>query len=95
MTCPVNVSLSGGYPDGRTRRRGQEPAEPPQVRGIFVGFFRQYYRDPRWGDDTTEDGSGRFGGDGYQSCGRTLPIFDSENPSYLSTGRKVFFLFVR
>ena len=20
MTCPVNVSLSGGYPDGRTRR---------------------------------------------------------------------------
>ena len=34
MTCPVNVSLSGGYPDGRTRRRGQEPAEPPQVRGI-------------------------------------------------------------
>ena len=45
MTCPVNVSLSGGYPDGRTRRRGQEPAEPPQVRGISVGF-RQYYRDP-------------------------------------------------
>ena len=38
MTCPVNVSLSGGYPDGRTRRRGQEPAEPPQVRGISVGF---------------------------------------------------------
>jgi hypothetical protein len=30
MTCPVNVSPSGGYPDGRTRRRGQEPAEPPQ-----------------------------------------------------------------
>ena len=38
MTCPVNVSLSGGYPDGRTRRRGQEPAEPPQVGGISVGF---------------------------------------------------------
>ena len=38
MTCPVNVSLSGGYPDGRTRRRGQEPAEPPQVRGTSVGF---------------------------------------------------------
>ena len=38
MTCPVNVSLSGGYPDGRTRRRDQEPAEPPQVRGISVGF---------------------------------------------------------
>ena len=36
MTCPVNVSPSGGYPDGRTRRRGQEPAEPPQVRGISV-----------------------------------------------------------
>ena len=27
-----------GYPDGRTRRRGQEPAEPPQVNGISVGF---------------------------------------------------------
>jgi len=38
MTCPVNVSLNGGYPDVRTRRRGQEPAEPPQVRGISVGF---------------------------------------------------------
>jgi len=38
MTCPVNVSLSGSYPDGRARRRGQEPAEPPQVRGISVGF---------------------------------------------------------
>ena len=24
MTCPVNVSLSGGYPDGRTRRRGMK-----------------------------------------------------------------------
>jgi hypothetical protein len=31
MTCPVNVSPSGGYPDGRTRRRGQDPAEPLQV----------------------------------------------------------------
>ena len=38
MTCPVNVSLSGGYPDGRTWRRGQEHAESPQVRGISVGF---------------------------------------------------------
>ena len=38
MTCPVNVSLSGGYPDGRTRRWDQEPAEPAQVRGISVGF---------------------------------------------------------
>src|SRR5271166_3080510 len=38
MTCPVNVSLSGGYPDVRTRRRGQEPVEPPQVRAISVGF---------------------------------------------------------
>ncbi len=38
MICPVNVSLSGGYPDGRTRCRGQEPAEPPQVRGVSVGF---------------------------------------------------------
>ena len=46
MTCPVNVSLNGGYPDGRTRRRVQEPAEPPQVRDISVGF-RQYYRDPQ------------------------------------------------
>ena len=34
----MKVSLNGGYPDGRTRRRGQEPAEPPQVRGISVGF---------------------------------------------------------
>jgi hypothetical protein len=25
MTCPVNVSLSGGYPDGRTRRRAKNP----------------------------------------------------------------------
>jgi len=25
MTCPVNVSLSGGYPDGRTRRRAKTP----------------------------------------------------------------------
>ena len=30
MTCPVNVSLSGGLSGRRTRRRGQEPAEPPQ-----------------------------------------------------------------
>ena len=28
----------GGYPDGRPGRRGQELAEPPQVRGISVGF---------------------------------------------------------
>jgi hypothetical protein len=40
----VSYDLSGerlterGYPDGRTRRRGQEPAEPPQVRGISAGF---------------------------------------------------------
>ena len=38
MTCPVNVSLSGGYPDGRARCRGQEPAGPSQVTGISVGF---------------------------------------------------------
>ena len=25
MTCPVNVSPSGGYPDGRTRRRAKNP----------------------------------------------------------------------
>jgi hypothetical protein len=44
----VNVSLSGGYPDGRTRRRGQEPAEPPQVRGISVGFSASTTGTPTW-----------------------------------------------
>jgi hypothetical protein len=33
-----SVPRTGGYPDGRTRRRGQEPAERPQVRGISVRF---------------------------------------------------------
>src|SRR5512135_3444399 len=58
MTCPVNVSLSGGYPDGRTRRRGQEPTEPPQVRGISVGFppvlpgpFVPLLHQPRYNHD--------------------------------------------
>src|SRR6266704_4141340 len=50
MTCPVNVSLGGGYPGGRTRRRGQEPAEPPQVRGISVGFSASTTGTPWWSD---------------------------------------------
>ena len=44
MTCPVNVSLSGGYPDGRTRRRAKNP---PSLRRsqVYPLVFRQYYRD--------------------------------------------------
>jgi len=38
MTLSGERLTERGYPDGRTRRRGQEPAEPPQVRGISVGF---------------------------------------------------------
>ena len=39
MTCPVKVSLSGGYPDGRTRRRGQEPARASAGRRYIRWFF--------------------------------------------------------
>ena len=44
MTCPVNVSLSGGYPDGRTRAGAKNP---PSLRRaeIYPLVFRQYYRD--------------------------------------------------
>jgi hypothetical protein len=56
MTCPVNVSLSGGYPDGRTRRRGQEPAEPPHVRGISVGFSASTTETPGGADGSVVTG---------------------------------------
>jgi hypothetical protein len=46
MTCPVNVSLSGGYPDGRTRCRGQEPRRASEGQRYIRWFFRQYYQDP-------------------------------------------------
>ena len=43
MTCPVNVSLSGGYPDGHTGAK-----TPPSLRRseVYPLVFRQYYRDP-------------------------------------------------
>ncbi len=45
MTYPVNVSLSGGYPDGRT---GAGAKNPPSLRRseVYPLVFRQYYRDP-------------------------------------------------
>jgi hypothetical protein len=46
MTCPVNVSLSGGYPDGRTRRRAKNPPSLRRSEVYIRWFFRQYYRDP-------------------------------------------------
>ena len=36
MTCPVNVSLSGGYPDGRT---GAGAKNPPSLRRSEVYPF--------------------------------------------------------
>jgi len=47
MTCPVNVSLSGGYPDGRTRRRAKNP---PSLRRSEVYPFvcERTLGEPQW-----------------------------------------------
>ena len=46
LTTPLNVSLSGGYPGGRSRRRGQEPRRASAGQRYIRWFFRRYYGDP-------------------------------------------------